>query len=218
MFQSMKTNCSRRHRLLIEMKSLSHKLVAMRKPLLLFIGFIAACGTANAGTLLFLSASGQFSSSDAADSLVVPNGIFSLSFAVDSNPAPLAQSVNAVSFDVPVEDFSYKLNNVQVSVVPSEITFFALADGGLFNVAIGSGFTAADFSFQGAQAFSGTTAAPVLAAGRYNITGVTYSDPTNFDSAAAIGTASISPAPEPSTVLLISGGLAALISRKFRKQ
>jgi hypothetical protein len=156
MFQSMRTNCSRRHRVLIEM--------------------------------------------------------------VDSNPAPLAQSVTANSFDVPVESFSYNLNNLAVSVVPSEITFFALADGGLFNVTIGSGFTAADFSFQGAQAFSGTTAAPVLAAGHYNITGVTYSDPTNFDSAAAIGNASINPAPEPSTILLISSGLATLIGRKFRKQ
>ena len=190
----------------------------MRKPLLLFIGFIAACGIANAGTLLFVSASGQFSSTGAADSLVAPNGIFSLSFAVDSNPAPLSQSVTANSFDVPVEDFSYLLNNVPGSVVPSEITFFALPDGGLFNVTIGSGFTAADFSFEGAQAFSGTTTAPVFAAGQYNITSVTYSDPTNFDSPAVLGNASINPAPEPSTVLLISCGLAALIGRKFRKE
>ncbi len=190
----------------------------MRKPLLLFVWFMAACGIANAGTLLFVSASGQFSSTDAADSLVTPNGVFSLSFAVDSNPAPLAQSVTANSFDVTVEDFSYLLNNVRVNVVPSEITFFTLADGGLFNVTIGSGFTADDFSFQGVQAFSGTTAVPVFAAGHYNVTGATYSDPTNFDSPTVIGNASISPAPEPSTVLLISCGLVALIGRKFRKQ
>ena len=190
----------------------------MRKPLLLFIGFIAACGIANAGTLLFVSASGQFSSTGAADSLVAPNGIFSLSFAVDSNPTPLAQSVTLNSFDVPVEAFSYELNNVPVSVTPSEITFFTLADGGLFNVTIGSGFTAEDFSFEGDQAFSGTTAAPAFSIGQYNIAGVIYFDPANFDSPTPIGDASINPTPEPSTVLLVSCGLAVLMGRKFRRQ
>jgi hypothetical protein len=190
----------------------------MRKPLLLLILSIAACGMGSAEPLLFVSESGQFSSTDVADSLVAPNRIFSLSFAVDSDPTPVALSVTTDSFDVPVEAFSYDLNDVPVSVVPSEITFFTLGDGGLFNVTIGSGFTAEDFSFEGDQAFSGTTAAPVFAAGQYNVTGVTYSDPTNFDSPAAIGDVSISPAPEPSTLLLISCGLAAVMGRKFRKQ
>jgi hypothetical protein len=200
------------------MKFSSRKLDAMRKPLLLFIWFIAACGIANADTLLFVSASGQFSNTDAPDSLVAPGGVFSLNFAVDSNPAPVALSVTTNSFDVPVEDFTYELNNIPVSVVPSEITFFALPDGGLFNVTIGSGFTADDFSFEGSQAFSGTTVAPVFAPGQYSVTGVTYSDPANFDSPAAIGNASLSPAPEPSTVLLISCALAALTARRYRKQ
>jgi hypothetical protein len=190
----------------------------MRKPLLLLILSVATCGMGTAGPLLFVSTSGQFSGTDAADSLVAPNGIFSLSFAVDSNPTPLALSVTANSFDVPVEDFSYQLNNIPVSVVPSEITFFDLADGGLFGITIGTGFNAEEFNFQGDQLFSGTTAAPVFAAGQFNVTGVTYSDPTNFDTPAAIGDVAISPAPEPATLLLFACGLAAVAGRKLRKQ
>jgi hypothetical protein len=190
----------------------------MRKPLLLLILSVATCGIGSAGPLLFVSASGQFSSTDVADSLVAPDGFFSLSFAVDTDPTPLALSVTANSFDVPVEGFSYELNSVPVSVVPGEISFFTLADGGLFSVTIGSGFTAEEFTFQGDQAFSGTTAAPAFAAGRYNVTGVTYEDPANFDFPAAILDVSISPAPEPSTALLISCGLAAVVGRKFRKR
>jgi hypothetical protein len=189
----------------------------MRKPLLLFIFSTAACAMASAAPLL-VSASGQFSSTDVAGPLVTPDGIFSLSFAVDSNPTPVANSVTVNSFDVPVEGFSYELNNVPVSVVPSEITFDTLGDGGLFSVVIGSGFTGEEFIFQGDQAFSGTTAAPVFATGQYNVTGVTYEDQANFDSPAAIGDAAISPAPEPSTLLLISCGLAAVAGRRLRKR
>lgn len=190
----------------------------MSKPVLLLILSIATCGIGSAGPLLFVSGSGHFSSTDVADSLVAPNGVFSLRFAVDSNPTPVALSVTVNSFDVPVEDFSYELNNVPVSVVPSEITFDTLADGGLFSVTIGSGFTAEEFIFQGDQAFGGTTAAPTFAVGQFHVASVTYEDQANFDSPAAIGNASISPAPEPSTLLLISCGLAAVMGRKFRKQ
>jgi hypothetical protein len=45
-----------------------------------------------------------------------------------------------------------------------------------------------------------------------------YEDPVNFDLPAAIGNVSISPAPEPSTLLLISCGLAVTMGRKFRKR
>jgi hypothetical protein len=191
--------------------------VMMRKPLLLLILSIAACGMASAATLL-ISASGQFSNTDVADPLVAPNGIFSLRFAIDSNPTPLALSVTGTSFDVPVADFSYELNNVPVSVVPSEITFFTLSDGGLFGVTLGSGFAADEFSFQGDQVFGGTTAAPTFAVGHFNVSGVTYSDPANFDSPAAIGSVAVSPSPEPSTLLLISCGLAVMIGPRLRKR
>jgi hypothetical protein len=188
-----------------------------KKPLLLLAMSVAACGMASADTLL-VSASGQFSSSDVADSpLVTAGGVFSLSFVVDTSPTPLADSVTLDSFDVPVEDFSYELNNSPVSVTPSEITFFTLADGGLFQVNIGSGFTGEAFDFEGDQAFSGTTTAPVFTIGQFAISTWTYTDPVNFDlETPASGSVFI--APEPSTLLLISSGLVALVGRKFRKR
>ena len=158
-----------------------------------------------------VSASGQFSSSVVADSpLVAPNGLFSLSFVTTNNPTRMARSVSSVGFDIPVDDFLYTLNGTSQSVTPGEITFNTLANGGLFNVTIGSGLTAEEFDFEGAQAFSGTTSAPVFATGTFAISSWTYSDPANFDVVTPASAAvSINPSPEPSTLLLISGGLMA---------
>jgi hypothetical protein len=203
-----------RHADFIEKQSGTSKLASMMKqPLLLMALLITACGLASAGTLL-VSASGQFSSTDTADSLVAPNGLFSLAFSVDSNPTPL--EADSLGFDVPVNYFAYDLNGVPVSVTPSEIRFDTLANGGLFDVTIGSGLTEDEFEFEGDQAFSGTTAVPVFATGQYDISELIYSDPDNFDFPATSATASIGPTPEPSTILLISGGLVVLIGRKFR--
>jgi len=187
----------------------------MKQPLLILVISIAFCGMASAD-VLDVSVSGQFSNSDVADALVTPNGLFSLSFPVDSNPTPVTGTVTSLGFDVPVENFTYSVNNTPVAVTPSEIRFNTFANGGLFDVTIGSGLTAAEFDFQGDQAFSGTTAAPVFAAGNYAISGWTYSDPVNYDSPTPVsGTVAVTP--EPSTTLLVSCCLAALIGRKFRK-
>jgi hypothetical protein len=192
----------------------------IQKTLSLLATAIAACGIASADVLLSVSVSGQFSGSDVADSsLVAPNGKFSLNFYVDSNPTPLAGTVTSLSFDVPVDGFSYKLNNVLVNVTPSEITFNTLANGGLFDVTFGSGLSASEFVFEGAQAFSGTTAAPVFTKGQFAMTSWTFSDPANYDFQTPVGAAAnVAPVPEPSTILLLSSSLAVLISRKFRKR
>jgi hypothetical protein len=203
----------------MQMKYRGHKIHAMRKQILFFLATaIAACGTASASTL-FVSATGQFSGSDVGDfPLVTPNGVFSLRFAVDSNPAPLAGSVSSLGFDVPVKDFSYSLNNATVNVAPNEITFYTLADGGLFSVAIGSGLSGLDFLFEGGQVFTGTTASPVFAPGNFAITQWTFSDPSNFDSQTPLAAlASVTPTPEPSSVFFLTGGLVVLI-RELRKR
>jgi hypothetical protein len=192
----------------------------MMKRILFFLATaMAACGIASASTL-FVSATGQFAGSDAGDSpLVTPNGAFSLNFAVDSNPTPLAGSVSSLGFDVPVQDFSYRLNNVAVNVTPSEITFYTLADGGLFSVVVGTGLSSLDFLFEGAQAFSGTTAAPVFAPGHFAITSWTFSDPGNFDSQAPLAaSASIAATPEPSSMFLTCGSLMVLILEYRKRQ
>jgi hypothetical protein len=81
---------------------------------------------------------------------------------------------------------------------PTEIRFNTSANGGLFDVIFGSGLTATEFSFEGPQAFSGSTAAPVFSSGPLSISSWTYSDPRNFGSQtpASLGV-SLSPTPEP---------------------
>ena len=192
-----------------------HMIKRMLKKTLLFVAMsITAGGMANAATVVF-DASGRFSGSDAADSLVTPNGIFFLSFAVSNTQAPLPGTVTSLGFDVPVAGFLYTLNNVAVNIAPSEIRFNTLANGGLFDVTIGTGLSSTEFDFEGVQAFSGTTAAPVFTTGTYTISDWNYSDPSNFD-IETVGTVSVVPTPEPSTILLVSCGLVALAGLKIR--
>jgi hypothetical protein len=189
----------------------------MSKSWLLFLASIAACGMASASTL-YVSASGRFSSSDIADPLVSPNGQFTLRFAVDSNPTPLTGSVTSLGFDLPVTAFSYVLNGGAVNATPTEIRFNTLANGGLFDISFGSGLSASEFSFEGVQAFSGSTAAPVFSIGSFGISTWTYSDPANFDSQAPTASAAaITPTPEPSSIFLMLGGLVALLGLGARK-
>jgi hypothetical protein len=175
----------------------------------LLIAATAACGIASASTS-YVSVSGQFSGSDVANSLVAPNGTFSLSFAVDNNPAPTSGSVTSLGFDLPGLAFSYELNGNNVPVTPSEIRFNTGANGGLFDVTFDTGLNASEFDFQGDQIFGGTTSAPTFANGTFALTGFTYSDPSNFDvQTPASASVSVTATPEPSSILLILSGLAA---------
>jgi hypothetical protein len=189
----------------------------LKNVVLLLVMSIAGCGIASASTLE-VSASGQFSSSDVAGQLVAPNDFFSFSFDVNSATTPLSGTVTSLSFDVPVTSFSYTLEGAPVNVTPTEITFDTLANGGLFEVTFGSGLNAEQFSFEGAQAFSGTTAAPMFSAGSYAVSNWTYSDPLNYDFEAPTSlNAHIAPVPEPSSAVVILGGLLALIAVRSRK-
>jgi hypothetical protein len=175
----------------------------------LLIAATAACGIASASTS-YVSVSGQFSGSDVANSLVAPNGTFSLSFAVDDNPVPTSGSVTSLGFDLPGLAFSYELNGNNVPVTPSEIRFNTGTNGGLFDVTFGTALNASEFDFQGDQLFGGTTSAPTFANGTFALTGWTYSDPSNFDvQTPASASVSVTATPEPSSILLILSGLAA---------
>jgi PEP-CTERM motif len=175
----------------------------------LLVAATAACGIASASTS-YISVSGQFSGSDVANSLVAPNGTFSLIFAVDNNPVPTSGSVTSLGFDLPGLAFSYELNGNSVPVTPSEIRFNTGANGGLFDVTVGSGLNASEFDFQGDQLFGGTTSAPTFANGTFAPTGWTYSDPSNFDAQTPTSASvSVTATPEPSSILLILSGLAA---------
>lgn len=112
---------------------------------------------------------------------------------------------------MPVVGVYYSLNGKAVAASPSEVRFNTAANGGLFDVTFGSGLTASEFVFSGAQAFSGTTAAPVFSAGQYAISNWTFSDPANYDSVAPLSsTISITTVPEPSSGLFLFWGAALM--------
>jgi hypothetical protein len=184
----------------------------------LLIAVTAACGIASASTS-YVSVSGQFSSTDVANSLVAPNGTFSLLFAVDNNPTPTSGSVSSLGFDLPVQSFSYELNGAGIAATPDEIRFNTGANGGLFDVIFGTGLNASEFDFQGDQLFGGTTSAPTFSNGTFGLTSWTYSDPSNFDvESPASATVSVTATPEPSSAWLLLSGLAAVFAGvAFRK-
>ena len=163
---------------------------------------LAACAMADA-TSFYVSETGTFAGSDTAGALVAPNGTFKMTFVVPSNPVPIGGTVTSLGFDVPVFAFSYFLNGVQLSVVPSEIRFNGASNGGLFDITFGTGLTADEFSFQGAQAYTGTTTAPVFSTGNLSLASWTYSDPANYDAETpANASVSVSATPEPSSAAL----------------
>jgi hypothetical protein len=193
----------------------------LKSLLLLSIASLGACAIAGAGTIDF-TVSGQFSSSDVANPPIVsPNGLFNISFSLSSTPTPVSGSVTSLSFDV-LPGGTYTLNGVPAGVSPSEITFYTLANGGAFAVTFGSGLNAEEFQFQGAQDFTGTTAAPVFSSGTFAITGLVYSDASNFDSTATFSNLSVTPSPaaspEPSTYLLLPAGALTLVGLSLRKR
>jgi hypothetical protein len=181
---------------------------------------LAVCGTASANTLV-VSVGGQFLNSDIPGPLVTPGGSFNLQFDVVTNPTPLSGSVTSLGFDVPVLAFSYVLNSVPVNIMPGEIRFNTLANGGLFDITFGSGLKSSEFDFEGAQAFTGSTSAPVFSTGSFSVTSWTYSDHAgNFDSRspASLSVSVVADAPEPVSVVLISGGLFALLATNLRRR
>jgi len=122
-----------------------------------------------------------------------------------------------------------------VAVTPEEIRFATNSNLGLFTVYFGpetgfmNGMPIPIFSFEGDQAFSGTTTSPMILTGSYPVSDVTYSDALNYDDEGSSGspvTISASsqppvpgPVPEPSSGSLPLTGLAVLYAgartRKF---
>lgn len=184
----------------------------MLKASLLSVLSLALCAICSASSL-YVTASGAFSATDTADSFVTPGDTFSLQFVVPSSPAITAANSTALSFDVPVVDFTYTLNGKSVAVPqPTEITFYTAADGGGFEVAFGP---SAEFLFSSSQIFAGTTAAPTFSVGTLGNQSFLFLDNNNVDGNSA--TAALTLTPEPSSFLLLfcSGiGFFALGIRK----
>ncbi len=138
----------------------------------------------------------------------------------DANQMQVARTLTNLGFDVPFFAFAYVLNGAPVSGSPAEVRFNTLSSGGLFDVVFGTGLNEAYFSFQGPQAFTGTTAAPILTLRSFVETSLSYSDPANFNVTATPTAVSILLSPEPSSFLLLLGGFLAFVavsSSKFAK-
>lgn len=187
----------------------------MLTKLLLFSTVTAAI--ASASPLVF-NVSGQFASSDVADQLVTPNGHYSLVFTFDTTFTPTA--VTSLGFNIPLANVTYTLNGSTSILTPNEIRFNTAANGGLLDLTFGSGLTAPEFEFQGAQAFTGTTAAPVFAPGSFNIFNWTFSDLQNFDSQSPVAqAATIALTPEPTSAgSMLAGAALTILATAFKTQ
>jgi hypothetical protein len=183
-----------------------------RQLLLLFGMSIAACGVCSAGSLL-VTGTGTFSSTDVADTFVTPNDEFSLQFLVPSLPTITGSNSTTLSFDVPVDDFTYELNGVTDSVPqPTEITFYTADDGGGIEVDFGPN---TEFLFGDSQIFSGTTAAPMFSPGTFDGQSFLFLDDNNVDSNPA--TITLTPSPEPSSFALLLAGIVGVFAFAVRK-
>jgi hypothetical protein len=178
--------------------------------------FAAITGGMASASPLGFNLSGQFAGSDVADEFVSPNGHFSLAFTFDNVFTPSA--VTSLGFDIPLANVTYTLNGSTSTIAPSEIRFNTAANGGLLDITFGSGLTAAEFDFQAAQAFIGTTAVPSFIAGSFNISSWTFSDPLNFDAQSLTSqTATIALAPEPFSEGPMLMGLVLVSTGGFRR-
>ncbi len=171
-------------------------------------------GVANASTLLF-SAAGQFSSTVTPTLLTGPSALWSLSFAIDSNP--VAGNADQLGFDAPFTSFTYSLNHSAVAATPASIRFSTASDLGMFTVFFGpesgfmNGVPVPEFSFQGVQLFSGSTSNPTLLTGTYPVNEFIYSDAINYDDhLPANFSLSVTNVPEPSQWVALVLGLALI--------
>lgn len=192
------------------------------------IAFYASSITVYAD-VLSISIGGVFGAGVTADQLAAPDAAWALSFDLSGNPA--AANTDRFGFDVPFDGFKYTLDGSPIAVSPQSIRFFASEGGGLFSVYFGpesgfnNGMPIPEFSFAGDQVFSGTTQMPVMLAGSYPVSDVTYSDSENFDDEGASGVVKIArvsvPVPEPSPFGFVLIGVLLLspsIRRRTRTQ
>jgi len=127
-----------------------------------------------AGTLTVAS-SGVFSGGVPTTSWSAPGDSWAFSFTVSDTPA--VSNVDSFGFDVTSASFSYVLGGVTVATTPARIRFFDAGAGGLLSINFvdtsspPDGFPVTGLVFDGAAAFSNTTANPTIVAGSYTASG-----------------------------------------------
>jgi len=159
----------------------------MEKILVQLIPIILLSGALASASSIDISTTGRFSTTGVSTTtLAAPGDTWSLSFIASSTP--VISNGSATSFDIAFSSFTYKLNGATVAVTPASIRLYDTPDGGLFTVFFGpeTGFTTGgqpipEFSFEGAQLFSGSLTSPTLLTGSFAVSDWTYSDTVNFD-------------------------------------
>ena len=120
---------------------------------------------------LTVTTSGTFSSTTPSSTFTTPNGVWSVTFNVASNPA-VTSFVSGNYFIAPISNFVYTLNGTPVNVSPVALATFNSADFGLFNLGfLGSSpappFPTNGLELYGPQMYTGPESSPTIVPGTY---------------------------------------------------
>lgn len=148
---------------------------------------------------VMFTGSGTWAGDAAITSLSAPSATWSFAFTL---PSALAASTTSA-----IGKFSYQLAGVSSTALPSAITFYAAADGGMFDIAFGD--TSPSLSLYGDA---------VLAEGGFAIGN--YAVFAGISGGQSVGSGSVvlvpAPVPEPATWALIALGFAGIAARRRR--
>ena len=179
----------------------------MKTTLHRLIPLFVLCSMVHAATISYTD-SGTFTAATPTAPFSGPSEAWAFAFQADSNPTVLES--DAGSFDFAFSNFSYSLNNSPVAIVPTFIRFGSSPNGGWLMCLNGTPTNClAGLSTLGAgpQMYTGTTSAPTLIPGAFTSTTfdfflnhtLLFTQPNTTVLAVVV--------PEPSTLLMLAGGL-----------
>ncbi len=175
---------------------------------LLLIGIGVVFSTSLFADVTF-TVNGTFAANAPVGSFSAPNGVWTLSFQLHNPPAIFG--VQANSFDSTPLNAVFTLNGTSIPVTGTEVFF----SGGVMNLFLDQ--TPVQFFLSGpATLFSGPVSNPVLLPGTYtvNTLAVLYNQATITASSSSsnlvIAQTAPQPTPAPSSVIMVSIGLAGL--------
>ena len=188
----------------------------MKSTLIRLLPILAICWLPVRADTISYSDSGTFSASTPSDALAFsgPSETWAFHFDEDSHPTVLEHGNGG--FDFAFSDFSYSLNGSPVAITPTFIRFFSPGNGGGFEICFNGttvqnctdGFVTPFFL---APMYTGTTAAPTLLTGAFTFDVGVNVNGAGFDE----GTTTVEATPEPSTWLMLSASVVALVGRRL---